>query len=83
MPSDRYFSYRNSRSLRNTHDYELCFKFARTNICKYSYFYHTIDDWNGLPSNVVCQDSLDDFKSALRLHVETLNHDNCDICKPV
>ena len=38
IPFDNYWSFKNNRSLRTSHSLELRCKFARTDVCKYSFF---------------------------------------------
>ena len=60
-----YFNVRNVRELRNVNTHHSEPKFARTDTCKYSFFYNTVKSWNRLPANVVCQTSLESFKNKL------------------
>ena len=49
---------------------------ARLNIRKNSFSHRVIEDWNGLPDNVVCAENLDDFKAGLAKFWETEKFSN-------
>ena len=83
IPFDKYFNYPNCRQLRSSHELELAPKFARTNLCKYSYFYRTVEEWNGLPSDILCSLSCAGFSSSLRDYMYNCEHNSCDICGSV
>ena len=78
IPSDQYFENRpeNNHRLRTSHDKQIKLKFARTDICKSSFFYNVVPLWNSLPAFVVQQPSLATFKSKLL----TWYHSRSSVC---
>ena len=84
IPASYYFQFRHCRDFRSTHEYQLQGKFARTNTCKYSYFYRTVNDWNSIPLNVILSPSLQCFKNSLHLVnnvAQSCALNKCDICR--
>ena len=80
---DEYFKERHcERNIGGVHDMQLVPKYARTNICKYSFFYEVIEQWNQLPTNIVEQYTLDGFKSHLTNFYSARSHSepNCNVC---
>ena len=74
IPFYTYFNVRNVRELRNVNTHHLEPKFARTDTCKYSFFYNTVESWNRLPANVISQMTLESFKNKLaEFYVNLLN----------
>ena len=83
IPFDQYFSYRNNRSLRQTHPMQLNCKFARTDLCKHSFFYSTPVEWNKLPFDICNMSSVKCFKDSLHSYFIKNDHKYCDICNVV
>ena len=83
LPFDQYFSYRNNRSLRQTHPMQLNCIFARTDLCKHSFFYSTPVEWNKLPFDICNMSSVKCFKDSLHSYFIKNDHKYCDICNVV
>ena len=54
-----------NRPTRYSHDLKYHVPYAKKNVYKYSFFPHTLTDWNVLPTDTVHAPSLDSFKSKL------------------
>ena len=83
LPFDEYFKYRNVTclpSLRSVHNKQICEKYARTDVCKYSCFYNIIKHWNTLPLDIVSSESIFTFKNRLKKYYGNYNHSECNIC---
>ena len=80
IPFSNYFTFRNVRPLRSSHDMQIECKFARTDVCKYSYFYHTIVNWNNLSGKIIDANSTSLFKTLLKDSIRQDDHANCHIC---
>ena len=68
-----YFTYRNVRTLRGTHQLQLLYKHSKRDKCKNSFFYKLICDWNALPEKVASMPTLNGF-------MFKKNNTVCNIC---
>lgn len=80
IPFNNFFQFRNVRLLRHSHDWQLCYKFARTDTCKHSFFYQTVSEWNVLPSDIVECINAKCFNSSLFNFLLAEDHSSCNIC---
>ena len=84
IPFEDYFKVKaNDRDLRCAHNHQLSPKFARTEACKHSFFFQTIEEWNKLPPQIVIHESVNSFKNGLLEYLtgENTCTTNCEICE--
>ena len=84
LPFENCFMLRQGRHLRYCHSHTLEVKFARTDVCKFSFFFRTVHDWNKLPVNLVLNQNFENFKSKLFTHKFQDNScQSCAICDSI